>query len=56
MVSWVEMADLETTVAFKAPRWMVEKLSQMAGEQSRTVSNLVRMLLERQLVEEGKGE
>lgn len=50
------MADLETTVAFKAPPWMVEKLKELASEQTRTVSNLVRMLLEKQLTVEGKNE
>lgn len=50
------MADLETTVAFKAPRWMVDKLNELASEQTRTVSNLVRMLLEKQLTVESKNE
>lgn len=39
------MADLPTTLSFKAPPWMVEWLQDVAKSENRTVGNMIRVLL-----------
>lgn len=43
------MADLPTTLAFKTPTWMVERLRVLADHERRSVGNVIRVLLERAL-------
>ena len=39
------MADLPTTLSFKAPPWMVEWLHGIARSENRTIGNMIRVLL-----------